>query len=355
MKASAFAMTAVGEPLVPTQVDLGTAGSDQAIVEVLGCGVCHTDLGFLHDGVPTRHSLPLVLGHEVVGKVVADGGPDKSLRDRIVIVPAVLPCGSCELCHRGRGDICRQQVFPGNDDHGGFASHLKVPRMGLCPVPTDRIESERIPDLAVVADAVSTAFQAVKKSQLKAGDFAVFVGVGGVGGFGVQIARALGARVLAIDVDDSRLGKIGEHGAEWTLNSAGFTPGELKKEVRKLAKIAGINLMEWKVFETSGNPAGQETAFALLTHGGYLGVVGYSRKPATVPLSHLMAFAARAEGTWGCSPDLFPEVLELVVSGQVRVTPFVKRFPMSKLNDVMDRLHSHDLGERPVMVPDFAN
>ena len=117
---------------------------------------------------------------------------------KAAIVPAVLPCGACEACRARRGSICPQQVFPGNDIHGGFASHVRVPARGLCAVP-DLRRRESTPagvDLAalsVIADAVSTPYQAILRSGLSPGDLAVFVGVGGVGGFGVQIAAARGA------------------------------------------------------------------------------------------------------------------------------------------------------------------
>ena len=104
----------------------------EALVKVAGCGVCHTDISFWHHGVQTKHALPLTLGHEISGKVVS--GPAEWL-NKNVIIPAVLPCGECELCRKGRSNICRNQLMPGNDFDGGFASHIKVPAKYLCPVP----------------------------------------------------------------------------------------------------------------------------------------------------------------------------------------------------------------------------
>ncbi len=353
MRIHAFEMRAVGEPLVRTVRELRDPGPDEVVVEVKACGVCHTDLGFLHDGVPTRHALPLVLGHEVAGVVTACGANQAALAGKRVIVPAVIPCGSCDLCRRGRGDICKAQIFPGNDDHGGFASHLVVPGRGLCVVPGagDRDAFAR---LSVCADAVSTAYEAVRKSGVATGDFAIFVGVGGVGGFGAQIAHARGAHVLALDVDDDRLETIKGRGIRWVRNVRTLSAKDLKKEVRDLAKSAGLSPTEWRIFETSGTKPGQETAFNLLTHGAYLGVVGYYPGDVTVRLSNLMAFAARAEGTWGCPPEQFPEVLDLVQSGKVALEPFVELHPMTSINTVFDRLKKHELRKRPVLVPDFA-
>ena len=354
MEIHGYEMRAAGEALHRGARPCEGPGPDQVLIEVAGCGVCHTDLGLLYDGVPTRHALPLVLGHEVSGVVVGEGAGVTGWKGASVIVPAVLPCGKCEVCLRGRGAICRSQVFPGNDDHGGFATHVVVPAHGLCRVPGDAAARDRLARLSVVADAVSTPYQAIRNSEVDSGDFVVFVGAGGVGSFGVQIARALGARVLAIDVDDDRLALVREHGAEWTINGRELSTKDLRKKVRDLAKGEKLPASEWKIFETSGTRGGQETAFALLTHGAVLGVVGYHPGDVSVRLSNLMAFAARAEGTWGCLPGLYPEILDLVLSDKVRIDPFVEEHPMSAINTIFERLRRHELKKRPILVPDFA-
>jgi 6-hydroxycyclohex-1-ene-1-carbonyl-CoA dehydrogenase len=112
---------------------------------------------------------------------------------------------------------------------------------------------------------------------------AVFVGVGGVGGFGVQIAAALGAHVVAIDVDEGRLATIQKYGAKLAL--AAGEARELKKKVTAFATEHRAPSWRTFVFETSGSKAGQETAFALLGHGGYLSIVGYTPQKVEVRLS----------------------------------------------------------------------
>jgi 6-hydroxycyclohex-1-ene-1-carbonyl-CoA dehydrogenase len=350
MKIDAYAMRSQKEPLSPFSYE-AEPGPEQVLVEVSGCGVCHTDLGFLHDGVPTRHELPLVLGHEVSGVVVAAGAGAEALQGKSVVVPAVMPCGECEVCQRGRSQICKQQVFPGNDVHGGFGSHLVVPARGLCAVDVE--PGEALARLSVVADAVSTAYEAVRRGGVQEGDFAIFVGAGGVGGFGVQVASALGAKTLAIDVDDERLAQLSQHGADLTLNTRGMSTKEIKKAVKGLVKEHGLPPAEWKVFETSGTAPGQETAWSLLSFGGHLGVVGYHPGQVTLRLSNLMAFEARAEGNWGCPPARYGEVMDLVLSGRVQLEPFVELHPMSEINAVFDRLHAGELKKRPVLLPDF--
>ena len=124
-------MTGQGEPLIATEFSPSLAAPDQVVVEIAGCGVCHTDLGYYYDGVRTKHDLPLTLGHEISGRVVDGGVNVKQWIGRAVIVPAVIPCGECDVCRRGKSTICPNQKMPGNDIHGGFATHIVVPARGL--------------------------------------------------------------------------------------------------------------------------------------------------------------------------------------------------------------------------------
>jgi 6-hydroxycyclohex-1-ene-1-carbonyl-CoA dehydrogenase len=231
---------------------------------------------------------------------------------------------------------------------------VRVPARGLCPVPdlADRARNKAGVDLAslsVVADAVSTPYQAIERAGLAAGDVAVFVGVGGVGGFGVQLAAARGAHVVAIDVDEGRLAALREHGAALALPAGDAR--ELKKEVTAFAKQRDVPTWRTFVFETSGSKAGQETAFALLGHGGTLSVVGYTSAKCELRLSNLMALDAVAQGNWGCLPEHYPAVVELVLSGAVRVQPFVEQRPLSAINQTFADLHAHKLSRRVVLVP----
>ena len=307
----------------------------------------------------TRRALPLALGHEVSGVVQAAGSAAQAWVGRAVVVPAVIPCGTCDACRRGRPTICPKQIFPGNDIHGGFATHVVVPNRGLCHVPIESgagatFGSNGVPlsDLSVLADAITTPYEAVRRSQLSSGDVAIFVGVGGVGGFGVQIASALGAHVIAIDVDPGRLELAAAHGAELVLDAREMDAAALRDAVRSHLKAAGLPLTGWKIFETSGTRAGQETAFRLLVHGAHLGIVGFTLDAVSVRLSNLMALDARAEGNWGCPPEHYPEALEMVARGQVRIEPYVERRPMSNVNAALEDLRTHRTARRIVLVPE---
>lgn len=346
-------MNSGDEPLVKVSFDLPDPGPEEVVVKISGCGVCHTDLGFYYDGVRTNLPLPLTLGHEISGVVIQAGeGADKWL-GQSVIVPAVMPCGECDACARGKGTICRSQKMPGNDIQGGFATHITVPARGLCPVDTDALARVglSLADVSVVADALTTPYQAAVQAGVGEGDLVIVNGTGGVGGYAVQVAAAMGATVVAIDVVPEKLAAVGEYGASLTLNARDYDPRSLKKEIIGFASANGLRTSEWIIMECSGTAAGQAAAYGLLNHGATMCVVGFTMDKLEVRLSNLMAFHARLLGNWGCPPELYPGALELVTSGKVQLLPFVEQRPLDDINDVFQAVHDGKLVRRQILVP----
>lgn len=329
------------------------AGAGEVVVAIAGCGVCHTDLGYYYDGVRTNAPLPLTLGHEISGRVLAAGAGAEAWLGKAVIVPAVLPCGECDLCQRGLQPICRSQKMPGNDIQGGFASHIVVPGRGLCEVDEKRLAAIglTLPQVSIVADALTTPYQAVRRAGVTPGSLAIVIGAGGVGGYCVQVARAFGAQVVAIDVDDDKLAAIAPHGAGLTLNARNHDAKSLKAAVNAFAKSTGLRSTEWQIFECSGTAAGQLSAYGLLVHGATLSVVGFTMDKVEVRLSNLMAFDARALGNWGCPPEYYPAALDLVLDGKVALAPFVEERPLDSINDVFPAVHRREIKRRVVLTP----
>ena len=352
IKAHRWMMTGVNQPMIREGFEAAPADGE-VVVAVAGCGVCHTDLGYFYDGVRTNHPLALTLGHEISGRVVAAGAGAEIWLGRATIIPAVLPCGECDACKRGRPNICRKQKMPGNDIHGGFASHIVVPARGLCPVDETRLASRglSLADVSVVADAVTTPYQAVVRAGVTPGSVAIVVGIGGVGGYSAQIARAFGATVIAIDVDPAKLAAIREHGASLTLNAREHDLKSLKAKIGEFCKANGLPSSEWTIFECSGSAAGQTTAFGLLTYGATLCVVGFTMDRVELRLSNLMAFDARALGNWGCPPELYPAALALVLDGKINLAAFVEQHPLDDINAIFEQAHAHKLTRRAILVP----
>lgn len=346
----AYQMTAKDAPFEKVTLPRSELMPDEAVVRVAGCGVCHTDLSFWHYGVPTRHELPLVLGHEISGTVTE--GPSEWVGKK-VIVPAVLPCGECELCLRDKGNICQNQKMPGNDFHGGFASHAVVPARYLVEVPDSALKEHSLAELAVIADAISTPYQVMVKSDLKEGDLAIVIGVGGIGIYMAQLAAIAGAKVVAIDVDSEKLGQLSQIGITGIIDSSGMGVKEIKKRVKELCAEMSAPSHSWKIYETSGSRPGQELAFALLGIAGTLSVVGFTLDKLELRLSNLMAFDASVIGTWGCKPELYSDVILMVADGRLKVKPFTQIRPMSEINAVFTQTLEHKLLKRTVLTPDF--
>lgn len=343
-----------GQPgkLEKTTIPVPELGPDEALVKVAGCGVCHTDLSYFYDGVPTVNKPPLTLGHEISGTVVA-GPADKV--GKTVIIPAVMPCNNCDICAQGRGNRCLSQRMPGSSlgIYGGFSDYIPVPAGDLCIIDQPKFPLEHY---AVVADAATTPYQAAMRAELKPGDQVIITGAtGGVGIYMTQIAKALGAKlVIGIDIDQGKLDNARNYGADYVINSKELDFKGVKAEVKKAAKEFGVPAgYGWKIFECTGVTPGQDLALGLLTFISRMIVVGFSPKPNTYMISRLMAFDAELIGSWGCLPKYYNDVLALVQEGKVQIEPFLETKPMSQIAQVFEDQHHGKFTKRQVLVPDF--
>jgi 6-hydroxycyclohex-1-ene-1-carbonyl-CoA dehydrogenase len=347
-------VTAPGK-FLKTEIPVPDLAATEALVKVAGCGVCHTDLGYFYEGVPTVNKPPLTLGHEISGTIVA--GPDK-LVGKNVIVPAVMPCNQpdCPICAAGRGNRCLAQKMPGNSlgIYGGFSDYIPVPAEDLCVI--EDLKGTPLSHYAVVADAGTTPYQAAMRAELTEGDrVMIFGAAGGVGGYMTQIAKALGARVvIGLDLNQTRLERSLSYGADYIINPRDKDFKAVRDEFRSICKEAGVpSNFGWKIFEVTGAGPAQDTALGLLSYVGKLIVIGFGLARNTYSISRLMAFDAEIIGSWGCQPKYYPRVLELVQSGKVQIEPFLETKPMSQIADVFEQQHSGAFDKRQVLEPDF--
>jgi 6-hydroxycyclohex-1-ene-1-carbonyl-CoA dehydrogenase len=324
----------------------------EVLVEVAGCGVCHTDLSYFAHGVKTVVPPPITLGHEISGRVVA--GDNKLGKE--VIIPAVMPCNNCPICAAGRENRCLGQKMPGNSlgDMGGFASHIVVPGHDLCVV--ENRGNMPLETLAVVADAITTPYQAALKADLKPGDLAIVIGAtGGVGTYMTQVLVAMGAKaVIGIGRNPEKLERAKELGATAVINSKGKNAGDVRNEFRDLCKANNWpSNFGWKIFECTGTGEGQDIGLQLLSFIGKLVVVGFGTTVNQYSISRLMAFDAEIIGSWGCPPKYYPTVLDMVLKGKIAVEPLVETRPMSQIEEVFKLADSGELAKRVVLTPDF--
>jgi alcohol dehydrogenase, propanol-preferring len=340
MKAAVFYGS--GQPLKVEELLTPKPGANEVLVKVAACGLCHTDLHYLDHGVPTFKKPPMILGHEISGTIAASGSEVSQWKegDR-VLLPAVYGCGECAMCRTGRENICERMVMFGNNVDGGYAEYVVAPAKDVLSLP------DGIPLIegAIIADATTTPYHAVvNRGQVKPGDWVVVFGCGGIGLNLVQVAAALGGRVIAVDILDEKLDWAQQLGAQIGLNSQKFE--RVDKEVRKLTD-GGADI----AFEAIGNPVTQAQSFASLRTGGRFVVVGFSAKPMTLDTGRVMYREMEIIGSLGCRAVDYPKVIQLALQGKIKVKELVTaRFSLDDINEGLDTLRRGE-GVRSVVVP----
>jgi 6-hydroxycyclohex-1-ene-1-carbonyl-CoA dehydrogenase len=322
-----------GKPLVIEGVPRPEPAPGEVLIRVAACGVCHTDLHYVDHGTPTFKTPPLVLGHEISGTIAATGpGVQGFSSGDPVLVAAVLSCGRCEPCRAGRENICESGVMLGNHIDGGYAEFVAVSSRDVFRLPPE----VPLVEGAIIADAITTPYHAVvNRGRVQPGDLVLVLGCGGVGLNVVQIAAALGARVLAADLSDEKLRWAARLGATDVINASRVE--RLDREVRKRTGRAGVDI----AFEVVGRGVTQEQAFACLRTGGRLVLVGYSPDTMQLNTGRVMFRELDVIGSLGCRPLDYPRVIELVRQGRIRVAELVThRFPLEEINTALDVLRA---------------
>jgi propanol-preferring alcohol dehydrogenase len=194
-------------------VDLPQPDRGDVVVAVEACGVCGSDLHFLDGSARTGH-VPITLGHEIAGRIVESENPSWTVGDEVVVTAGVT-CGTCPTCRNDREMICERLSMTGIDFDGGLAEKLVVPGSALLSRPAG-VSAQAA---ATAVDAGATAFHAlVCRARVKQGSMVLIIGAGGLGSYGIQIARALGAApVIVADRDPAALQRARELQADETI------------------------------------------------------------------------------------------------------------------------------------------
>lgn len=246
------------------------------------------------------------------------------------------------MCRTGRENICEKMVMFGNNVDGGYAEYMLAPAKDVIALPDELplVES------SIIADAVTTPYHAVvNRGGVKPGDNVVVVGCGGIGLNLVQVAAAVGAKVIAVDIVASKLEWAKKLGAQATVNAQNVE--RVDKEIRKLTGGGGADIG----FEAIGNPTTQAQTFACLRAGGRFVAVGYSDKAMTLDIGRVMYRELEIVGSLGCRAVDYPRVLELARQGKIKVKELVTaQFPLDDVNAAFDTLRKGE-GIRSVIVP----
>ena len=248
-----------------------TPGPGEALVRVAVCGVCGSD-ATEYDRGPVLTVLPVTLGHEFAGTVEALGpDTDGPPVGATVVCGAGIACGRCKPCRAGRTNLCREYRTAGLQVDGGLAGYVVVPAAILLDVSHTGLSL----DTLGLAQPMSIAVHAVRRSGLKAGDDAVIIGTGGIGAFLTFAAAATGARVLAVDLNEPRLALARRLGAAETLLGGG-TP--------LVDALADLDMDPDVFFEVSGSAPGLASVLAAARPGATIVPVGIQKGDVPVPL-----------------------------------------------------------------------
>jgi propanol-preferring alcohol dehydrogenase len=198
----AAVVTEFGAPLQISDLELPTPGYGEALVKLETSGVCHTDLHAAHGDWPVKPQPPFVPGHEGYGTVVALGAgvDDLKVGDKVGNAWLWSACGSCEYCRTGWETLCEKQQNGGYSVDGSFGTYMLV-NAAYAPRIPDGVDPLEI---APILCAGVTVYKGLKVTDTRPGQWVAISGIGGLGHIAVQYARAMGLRVVAIDVDDSK-------------------------------------------------------------------------------------------------------------------------------------------------------
>lgn len=325
----AMAVVDYAQPLQLLEMLPSPPPPDRVRIRVLACGVCFTDLKIARGQMPFSPTLPLphIPGHEICGEVLeAPEGSGFRRGDR-VLVYNYWGCGRCPMCRMGQENLCLHlQGWVGFTTPGGFQEELAVPPERLLPLPLGLSPEQAAP----IGCAVATAYRAlITRGGIRAGETVGIIGVGGVGIHAVQIARAAGARVLAVDVDPRKLDLARAVGAIEAV-----TPEAAEAAARSLS--AGIGLDA--VADTVGHSDTVDLALRLVRRGGRVIGIGY-RMGELAPLS-IPRWVLEEGILLGSRYALRHEVeraIQLVAQGLVR-TVVDAVLPLEAANEALERL-----------------
>jgi len=230
----AAVLYATGTPLVIEDVPIPQPGPGEVLIRVTACGVCHSDLHAVDGDWTPGPVLPLIPGHEVAGRI-AGLGPDVTglaMGDEVGVPWMYSACGTCDYCLAGMETICPQAEATGYTKPGGYAEYMIAPAafVGVLPTGTDPYA------MAPILCAGVTTYRGLKRSGARPGQWVAIVGIGGLGHIALQYARAMGLRVVAVDVSAEKLDLAQSLGAEVLVNAAMTDPVQ---EVRD--QIGGVH------------------------------------------------------------------------------------------------------------------
>jgi D-arabinose 1-dehydrogenase-like Zn-dependent alcohol dehydrogenase len=351
-----FQVCVCGQPLQLNEQPTPEPKGSEVLLKVLAAGVCHSDL-HLSDGyfdlgggkklsvVERGMKLPVTLGHENVGEVVAFGSDAKGVKigDKRLVDPW-MGCGACGVCKRGDEQLCTKPSSIGVFRPGGYADFLMVPH------PRYLFDIGDLPPATAAPLACSgvTTYGALKKvgDVLKGGPIAI-IGAGGLGLMCLALHKAMGGHgAIVVEIDPVKRAAAEKAGAQLVIDGA--APDAAQRIV------AATNGGVWAVIDLVGSSATVRLGIDSLIKGGKLVVVGLYGGDITLPLPMFPMRAITLQGSYVGSLTEMAELLELVRRTGPPTIPVATR-PLAEVNAALDDLRAGKVVGRVVLVPSISN
>jgi propanol-preferring alcohol dehydrogenase len=332
----AAVVTAFGAPLTIEERDLPKPDYGEALVKLETSGVCHTDLHAAHGDWPVKPTPPFIPGHEGYGTVVAigDGVDDLAVGDKVGNAWLWSACGRCEYCRTGWETLCENQRNGGYSVNGSFGSYMLV----------DAAYAARLPDgvdpveVAPILCAGVTVYKGLKVTDTRPGQWVAISGIGGLGHVAVQYARAMGLRVVAIDVDDSKLELATSLGAEVVVNAR--TTDVVGAVLQATGGVHGVLV-------TAVHPEAFGQAIGLARRGGTIVFVGLPPGDFPASIFDIVLKGLTIRGSIVGTRQDMVEALDFYVRGLIHPTVHTAR--LDDINDVFGRMQRGEIDGRVVI------
>ena len=327
---------AFGQPLHIEDVPIPAVTPGRVLVKVVASGVCHTDLHAAHGDWPVKPKLPFIPGHEGVGYVAALGSGVKGIKegDRVGVPWLHTACGHCEHCITGWGTLCDEQQMTGYTVNGGYAEYVLADPGYVGRLPAN----VGFGDIAPVLCAGVTVYKGLKVLECKPGDWVAISGVGGLGHYAVQYAKAMGFHVIAVDIDDAKLALATRVGADMVVNARTADPAA---EVQRALRGAH------GVLVTAVSRTAFSQALGMLHKRGTMSLVGLPPGDFALPIFDVVLNAKTVRGSIvGTRKDL-QEALDF--AGEGKVHGICSEDRLDNINAIFARLQRGDIEGRVVM------
>lgn len=338
----AAVMEEIGKPLVVKNVPDPELTPDGVIVKTEANGICRSDWHLWQghfDWAGLHLSVPHVFGHELSGVVIEVGKNVKNFKknDRVV-VPVSGGDGVCEMCRRGHQNICDHPQSPGVAYWGGFGEYVHVPsadfNLALLPENVDFLEA------AAIGCRFATAFHGVlDRAKVQGGEWVVVTGCGGVGLSAIQISTALGANVIAVDIDDNKLEFARECGAVATVNSRTQNAPEAVREITKGGAHVSIDAL-------GISATAQSSILSLRKRGRHLQLGMTTEKEQgfiSFPSDLIVATELDILGSYGSPAYRYGDMLDMVGKGIFQPKKLItSTVSVHEVNSVLEAMTNYE-------------